>query len=167
MGNVYVVVLDGRQVPFADSRHAELVAKQWDADHAAAVAQMRSEGHTRLADRIIAAVDTWTADRWAAQGPGGMRAVWARMPDRKRVYVRTVAYRMSGEVARDTGMWSCWAWEFERDTYTNKAAVWGTERRPGRSSETEATARGCDKSAVERAFMAAREEALRICERSR
>lgn len=160
---VYVATLSLRQVPFANKADAEAVVELWNADHAEAVAQLRSEGLNRLADQTVAQLEEWPGEKWARSGPGGMNAVWTRIPARRLVHGALAAYKSDGSCARESH-WTTTAWEFEPDSYTTKDAEWGVEHRPGTHAESEGSARGTDKTAVEAAFMKAREEVLRICE---
>ena len=160
--SVYVATLSLRQVPFASAADAEAVVEQWNTDHAESVAQLRAEGLDRLADRSIAKLEEWPREKWARTGPGGMNAVWTRMPECRPVHRAVAAYKADGSLVREN-RWTTTAWEFEPDTYTTKAAEWKVEHRPGVHAESEASARGTDEAAVDAAFMKAREEVLRIC----
>lgn len=159
---VYVVVLDGREVPFADRQHAQDVADQWNDDHAEQFADMRADGWPE--DKIVrrGAVGPEERERWT--GGGG---VWTRMPDRQFVHHRSAAVSPDGTPAREPGpMVSRWTWEFEPDTFTTKPAEFRTEFRPGPAALTEAHARGTNKFAVSRAFDEAQAEALEVCGQS-
>ncbi|MFF4403564.1 hypothetical protein [Streptomyces sp. NPDC001404] len=160
--SVYVATLSLRQVPFANKADAEVLVERWNADHAESVDRLRAEGLDRLADRSIAKLEEWPRERWAHTGPGGMNAVWTRVPGRRLVHHALAAYKADGSLARES-RWTTAAWEFESDTYTIKAAEWKVEHRPGADAESEASARGTDEAAVDVAFMKAREEVLRIC----
>lgn len=162
--SVYVATLSLRQVPFADRANAEAVVEQWNADHAESVAQLRAEGLDRLADRTIAKLEEWPREKWARTGPGGIDAVWTRIPERRLVHRAVATYKADGSLANES-RWMTTAWEFEPDTYTTKAAEWSVEHRPGRHAQSEASARGTDAGAVDTAFIKAREDALQMCER--
>ncbi|WP_275466317.1 hypothetical protein [Streptomyces noursei] len=58
--------------------------------------------------------------------------------------------------------WS-YAWDFERDSYTESPALAKVEHRPGAGARTEASARGTDEAAVRDAFKQACAEAQRSC----
>ncbi|WP_112465240.1 tyrosine-type recombinase/integrase [Streptomyces triticisoli] len=129
---VYVARLGDRPVPFAHREHAETVVSQWGSDH---------PGHA-------AEIEAWDRSKWEQEGPGGMRGIRDRMPDRRLVHHAHAVFLPGGErlnIGRDE-QWSVSAWEFETDLYTDLPVRWHTTRRPGQ--EVEAQVRGTDKDAV-------------------
>ncbi|MFE9172002.1 tyrosine-type recombinase/integrase [Streptomyces kebangsaanensis] len=133
---VYVARLGDRPVPFAHREHAEAVVSQWGSDH---------PGHA-------AEIEAWDRWKWEQEGPGGMRVIRDRMPDRRLVHHAHAVFLPGGErlnIGRDE-QWSVSAWEFETDLYTDLPVRWHTTRRPGQ--EVEAQVRGTDKEAVTTAF---------------
>ncbi|MEU3501460.1 site-specific integrase [Streptomyces hundungensis] len=154
---VFVVTLDGREVPFANRQHAQDVADQWNDDHTTAVEAMRANGWPE--DKITrrGAVGPEERERWT--GGGG---VWTRMPDREFVHSALASYSPDGDLNYEPlPVTSLWNWEFEPDGFTTRAAEFRTEFRPDGS--TEAHARGVNKLAVKRAFEQARMDALKAC----
>ncbi|MFE2880888.1 tyrosine-type recombinase/integrase [Streptomyces roseus] len=143
---VHVARLGERRVPFRQREHAAEVVAQWSED---------------WPDRT-AEVEEWDRGRWERNGPGGVRAVRDRMPERTVVFHARALFLPSGE--RDSialpEQWSVPAWEFETDAYTSRSSVWRTVRLPGTGQEVEANARGTDKSAVEAAFAEACAQAV-------
>ncbi|PZH16440.1 site-specific integrase [Streptomyces sp. NTH33] len=129
---VYVARLGDRPVPFAHREHAEAVVSQWGSDR---------PGHA-------AEVEVWDRSKWEQEGPGGVRGIRDRMPDRRLVHHAHAVFLPGGErlnIGRDE-QWSVSAWEFETDLYTDLPVRWHTTRRPGQ--EVEAQVRGTDKDAV-------------------
>lgn len=141
---VYVARLGERRLPFAHREHADAVASQWGADH---------QDHP-------AEVEEWDRQKWDHEGPGGMRAVRYRMPDRKVVFHAHALFAPGGERLNVGApeQWSVAAWEFEPDLYTDLAVRWHTTRRPGQ--EVEAQVRGTDRDAVAAAFADAGSQAV-------
>ncbi|MFJ9633852.1 hypothetical protein ACIRU8_39770 [Streptomyces sp. NPDC101175] len=159
---MYVAVLMSQRQPFASRELAERVAAQWDADHPdelAAVAQLRDEGLHRVADGKTTRVEKWSVEKWEQLGPGGWKAVWTSMPDRRLVYRALAAYDPDGTIRREFQS-SGPAWEFQTDLYTTRDAEWRVEQRPNGSIE--AWVRGCLEEAVGEAYLQARQEALRV-----
>ncbi|WP_406421056.1 tyrosine-type recombinase/integrase [Streptomyces sp. NBC_00842] len=138
---VHVARLGERRVPFVQREHAAEVVAQWSED---------------WPDRT-AEVEEWDRGRWERNGPGDVRAVRDRMPERTVVFHARALFLPSGE--RESTVlpeqWSVPAWEFETDAYTSRSSVWRTIRLPGAGQEVEANARGTDKAAVEAAFVEA------------
>ncbi|HEX5534764.1 MAG TPA: tyrosine-type recombinase/integrase, partial [Actinomycetales bacterium] len=129
---VYIARLGDRPVPFTHREHAEAVVSQWGSDH---------PGHA-------AEIEAWDRWKWEQEGPGGMRGIRDRMPDRRLVHHAHAVFLPGGErlnIGRDE-QWSVSAWEFETDLYTDLPVRWHTTRRPGQ--EVEAQVRGTDKDAV-------------------
>lgn len=140
---VHVARLGERLVSFLEHEHAEAVVEQW---HAAGL------------DRI-AEVEVWDGSKWEQEGPGGMRAIRGRVPDRKVVFHAHAVYLPGGErlnIGRPE-QWVVSAWEFETDLYTDLPVRWHT-RRP--SQEVEAQVRGTDRAAVASAFAEACAQAV-------
>ncbi|AOR33417.1 MULTISPECIES: site-specific integrase [Streptomyces] len=141
---VYVARLGERRVPFLHRQHAETLATQWRADHAGRQAE----------------VEEWEHWKWESEGPGGLRAVRDRMPDRRLVHHAHAVFLPGGDrlnIGRDE-RWSVSAWEFETDLYTDLPVRWHTIRRPGQ--EVEAQVRGTDEEAVAAAFAEACAQAV-------
>ncbi|MEU7584202.1 site-specific integrase [Streptomyces sp. NPDC041068] len=154
---VFVVTVDGRDVPFADRQHAQDVADQWNGDHADEIDAMRADGWSE--DKITrrGAIGPEEREQWSGGGP-----VWTRMPDREFVHTALASYDPDGALSYESlPVTSRWAWEFEPDSFTTKAAEFRTEFRPG--GTTEAHARGINRAAVTRAFEQARADALAVC----
>ncbi|EOT03938.1 hypothetical protein K530_11163 [Streptomyces noursei CCRC 11814] len=137
--DVYVACLGKhgeRYVPFLHNEHAQAVASQWGADHPDKPAH----------------VEKWDRPQWEHEGPGGIRAIRDRIPDRRLVHHAHAVFLPGGErlnIGRDE-QWSVAAWEFETDLYTDLPVRWNTVRRPGQ--EVEAQVRGTDQGAVTAAF---------------
>ena len=136
--------LGERHVPFLHREHAEALVEQWRADR---------PDH-------LAEVEEWDRGKWEHKGPGGVRAIRDRMPDRKLVFHAHALFAPGGERLNVGGseQWSVAAWEFESDLYTDLAVRWHTTRRPGQ--EVEAQVRGTDKDAVAAAFAEACAQAV-------
>ncbi|NDZ77034.1 site-specific integrase [Streptomyces sp. SID10853] len=161
-GPVFVVTLAGREIPFADRQHAQDVADQWDGDRAGRIAELRAQGWTdQLANRILAAGPE-ERERWTGGGQ-----VWTRMPGRQFVHHQMASFSPNGDLSYEPQpLASRWAWEFETDLYTDKAAQMRTEFRPGPAATTEAYVRGTSKAAVQMAFESSCEKAREICGQS-
>ncbi|WP_327368833.1 tyrosine-type recombinase/integrase [Streptomyces sp. NBC_01217] len=143
---VHVARLGERRVPFLQREHAAEVVAQWSED---------------WPDRT-AEVEEWDRGRWERNGPGGVREVRDRMPERTVVFHARALFRPSGE-RESTALpeqWSVPTWEFEIGAYTNRPSVWRTVRIPGTGQEVEANARGTDKVAVGAAFAEACTQAV-------
>jgi integrase len=137
--DVYVACLGKhgeRYVPFLHNEHAQAVASQWGADHPGKPAH----------------VEKWDRPQWERLGPGGIRAIRDRIPDRRLIHHAHAVFLPGGErlnIGR-AEQWSVLAWEFETDLYTDLPVRWHTTRRPG--EEVEAQVRGTDQDAVAAAF---------------
>ncbi|GHE32513.1 hypothetical protein GCM10018771_10570 [Streptomyces cellulosae] len=134
--DVYVACLGRRYVPFQHHDHAQAVASQWGADHPGKPAH----------------VEKWDRPKWEQEGPGGIRAIRDRIPDRRLIHHAHAVFLPGGErlnIGRE-GQWDVVAWEFETDLYTDLPVRWHTTRRPGQ--EVEAQVRGTDQEAVTAAF---------------
>ncbi|MEU2066955.1 tyrosine-type recombinase/integrase [Streptomyces anulatus] len=143
---VHVARLGERRVPFVRREHAVEVVAQWSED---------------WPDRT-AEVEEWDRGRWERNGPGGVRAVRDRIPERAVVFHARALFLPGGE-REPTGLpeqWSVPAWDFETDAYTSRPSVWRTVRLPGAGQEVEANARGTDREAVETAFVEACAQAV-------
>ncbi|MFB7780040.1 tyrosine-type recombinase/integrase [Streptomyces bauhiniae] len=146
--DVYIACLGGRYVPFQHHDHAQAVAAQWGADHPGTPAH----------------VEKWDRLKWEHEGPGGIRAIRDRMPDRRLVH-HAHAVSLPGGARLYVGreeQWFVVAWEFETDLYTDLPVRWHTTRRPGQ--EIEAHVRGTDQDAVTAAF---RETCAQAVDRAR
>ncbi|MET8473959.1 site-specific integrase [Streptomyces sp. NPDC006422] len=143
-GLVHVARLSGRLVAFAAHEDAQVVVAQWSADHP------DEPAHT----------EKWERVRWEHEGPGGIRAVRDRMPDRRLIHHAHAVFLPGGERLNigHIEQWSVLAWEFETDLYTDLPVRWHTTRRPGQ--EVEAQVRGTDKTAVAAAFAEACAQAV-------
>ncbi|MFJ4816627.1 tyrosine-type recombinase/integrase [Streptomyces sp. NPDC088801] len=141
---VYVALLGERRIPFLHREHAETVVAKWGSDH----------------PRYPAEIEEWDRQKWEHKGPGGMRAIRDRMPDRRIVHHAQAVFLPGGERLNIGGgeHWSISAWEFETDLYTDLPVRWHTTRRPGQ--EVEAQVRGADKEAVATAFAEACAQAV-------
>ncbi|MGW3007479.1 tyrosine-type recombinase/integrase [Streptomyces sp. NPDC001219] len=134
---VYVACLGEGRVPFLYHEHAQAVVSRWGADHPGKPAY----------------VEQWARPQWEHEGPGGIRALRDRIPDRRRVHHAHAVFLPGGErlnIGRAEQQWSVPAWEFEADLYTDLPVRWHTARRPGQ--EVEAQVRGTDQGAVTAAF---------------
>ncbi|MCF3143506.1 tyrosine-type recombinase/integrase [Streptomyces platensis] len=134
--DVYVACLGKRYVPFLRNEHAQAVTSQWSADHPGKPAH----------------VEKWDRPQWEHGGPGGVRAIRDRIPDRRLIHHAHAVFLPSGErlnIGR-AEQWSVPAWEFETDLYTDLPVRWHTARRLGQ--EVEAQVRGTDQDAVTAAF---------------
>lgn len=134
--DVYVACLGERRVPFLHNEHAHAVVSQWGDDHPGKPAH----------------VEKWDRPQWENEGPGGIRAIRDRIPDRRVIHHAHAVFLPGGErlnVGR-AEQWSVLGWEFETDLYTDLPVRWHTTRRPGQ--EVEAQVRGTDQDAVTAAF---------------
>ncbi|KOT93144.1 integrase [Streptomyces sp. NRRL F-4711] len=141
---VYVACLGERHVPFLHHEHAQAVVSQWGADHPGKPAH----------------VEDWDRPQWEHEGPGGVRAIRDRIPDRRLVHHAHAVFLPGGErlnIGRDE-QWSVLSWEFETELYTDLPVRWHTTRRPGQ--EVEAQVRGTDKGAVYTAYAEACAQAV-------
>jgi len=156
-GPVFVVTLDGREVPFVDREHAQQVVDQWTDDHAGELEALRADAWPE--EKVVrrGAVGPEERDRWNGGG-----SVWTRVPDRQFVHCTMASYHADGSLAFTpfpvTGRWT---WEFEGDSYTAKAAEYRIERRPRGTIETQV--RGVSEEAVAASSLVARAEALKMC----
>jgi integrase len=142
--DVYVACLGERQVPFLHNGHAQAVTSQWGADHPG------KPPH----------VEKWDRPQWENEGPGGIRAIRDRIPDRQLIHHAHAVFLPGGErlnIGR-AEQWSVLAWEFETDLYTDLPVRWHTTRRPGQ--EVEAQVRGTDEDGVAAAFAEACAQAV-------
>ncbi|MGJ5898316.1 tyrosine-type recombinase/integrase [Streptomyces niveiscabiei] len=156
-GPVFVVTLDGREVPFADRDHAQQVADQWNDDHAGELEALRADGWPEA--KIVRRGATGPEERPRWDGGG---SVWARVPDRQFVHCAMASYNADGSPAfAPFPMTGRWTWEFEADSYTAKAAEYRIERRPRGTIETQV--RGVSEEAVAASSLVARAEVLKIC----
>ncbi|MFG2579594.1 tyrosine-type recombinase/integrase [Streptomyces solisilvae] len=142
--DVYVACLGERYVPFLHNEHAQTVASQWGGDHPGKPAH----------------VEMWDWPQWENIGPGGIRAIRDRIPDRRLVHHAHAVFLPGGERLNlgSPDQWSVSAWEFETDLYTDLPVRWHTTRRPGQ--EVEAQVRGTDEDAVAAAFAEACAQAV-------
>ncbi|MFI5522651.1 tyrosine-type recombinase/integrase [Streptomyces platensis] len=141
---VYVACLGERYVPFLHHEHARAVVSQWGADRPGKPAH----------------VEEWDRPQWEHEGPGGIRAIRDRIPDRRRIHHAHAVFLPGGErlnIGRDE-QWSVLAWEFETVLYTDLPVRWHTTRRPGQ--EVEVQVRGTDKDAVCAAYAEACAQAV-------
>ncbi|WP_030237394.1 hypothetical protein [Streptomyces sp. NRRL S-350] len=153
---VYVALLGSttssvaEKIPFARQEHAEALTQQWAEDR----------------DRP-AVVEVWPRERWQQHGPGVLLAIRQAVPARVRILA--LGPRAWSPDGRELETWLSrserwsFAWDFERDRYTNQPGVARVEHRPGSSALTEASARGTDEIAVRTAMAKACVEAQRIC----
>jgi hypothetical protein len=154
---VFVATMGGREVPFADRQHAQDVVDQWNDDHQDEFATMRADGWPEEKITWRGALGPEERERWTGGGP-----VWTRMPERQFVYSALASYEADGTLTYEPlPVSGRWTWEFERDGFATRAAEFRTEFRP--HGNTEAHARGINRSAVSRAFEQARVEALEVC----
>ncbi|MFF8659448.1 hypothetical protein [Streptomyces huasconensis] len=164
---MYVTFLQAEKHAFATRELAEAVAEQWHTehpDHKKEIEDLRAEGLHHVADSKETRIEEWPQSKWEALLPGGHKAVWQDLPDRRLVHQALAAYNPDGTVGHEFQS-SRPVWEFETDSYTTKDAEWRVEERP--NGLTEAWARGTSKDAVNEAYLRAREEALRVCSRKR
>lgn len=162
---VYVAMLDLQPVPLATRELADALIEQWNVVHAEQINTLRADNCGRLADQLAGSVEEWEHRRWAYSGPGGMAAVWTRLPEHRVIHSRLLSCDVEGRVLHEHEMFSREVWEFETDTYTDRDAVSRVEHRPGMHALTEAQARGTDRDAVEAEFARAKERALNVCGR--
>lgn len=156
-GPVFVVTLDGREVPFADREHAQQVVDRWNDDHAGELEALRADGWPEEKVLRRGAAGPEERPRWNGGG-----SVWRQVPDRQFVHYAMASYNADGSPAfTPFPMTGRWTWEFEADSYTAKAAEYRIERRARGMIETQV--RGVSKEAVAASSLVARAEVLKIC----
>jgi hypothetical protein len=141
---VYLADLAGRRLAFASREHAERVVAQWGEDRPGQAAQ----------------VEEMEREQWEDEVGDGIRFIRQEIPDRRLVHHAHAVFLAGGERLNvgSPAQWSTWAWEFERDLYTDLPVRWHTSRRPGQ--EIEAQVRGTDKDAVSSAYVEACAQAV-------
>ncbi|MFF2330398.1 MULTISPECIES: tyrosine-type recombinase/integrase [unclassified Streptomyces] len=141
---VYLADLGGRRLGFASREHAEQVVTQWGEDRPGQAAQ----------------VEEMEREQWEDDVGDGIRLIRQEIPDRRLVHHAHAVFLAGGERLNvgSPAQWSTWAWEFERDLYTDLPVRWHTSRRPGQ--EIEAQVRGTDKDAVSSAYVEACAQAV-------
>ncbi|WP_234362952.1 hypothetical protein [Streptomyces formicae] len=83
------------------------------------------------------------------------------MPDRQLAHAALASYTPDGALSYGPlPVSSRWAWEFEPDSFTTKAAEYRIEFRP--NGNTEAHVRGINRAAVRRAYEQACAKALKV-----
>ncbi|MFJ1742628.1 hypothetical protein ACIOG4_28630 [Streptomyces microflavus] len=78
--DLYLAVLDYRKIAFFDPSHAQALAEQWNSVHADDIARVRAEVGPEAAQRRAGHVEPCAREHWRRHGPGGMAAVWTRVP---------------------------------------------------------------------------------------
>jgi hypothetical protein len=154
---VFVVTLEGRQLPFAVGRLAKDAVDQWHDDHDEEIAAMRKSGWPE--EKILHQEALGPEERGQWTGGGTVRT---RMPDRRFPHHALASHEADGALSYEQlPVSSRWRWEYDPDGFTTRAAEFRTELSPGGSAE--AYARGINRPAVSRAFEQALLEALEVC----
>ncbi|MFI6529450.1 hypothetical protein [Streptomyces uncialis] len=149
--DLHIAVLNGHREAFFDAGHAQQLVEQWNSVHAGTIDRDRAEGYPESADRLTGHVESCTQEHWRRHGPGGMTAVWTRVPAFHTQHARSASFtgfarrrelQASGPYVRSV-------WEFQ-SWYTPQAVRRAIEFRP--RGVIEVKAYGVDQQAVETAF---------------
>ncbi|MEU4080435.1 hypothetical protein [Streptomyces venezuelae] len=153
--DLHIAVFNGKEVAFFDAGHAQAFVEQWNDIWAGSISRDRAEGFPEAADRLTARVETREQARWRRHGPGGMDAVWTRVPEYQEQHVRSARFtgfhhRRELPAGLDAnGVRMQPAWEFQ-SWFTTLPVRLRVEFRPRGVIEIESY--GVDRDAVESAF---------------
>ncbi|MDW4912633.1 hypothetical protein [Streptomyces californicus] len=149
--HLHVAVLNGRQEAFYRPEHARALVEQWNRVVAPTIARDRAEGRSKAADRLSGHVEPRDPKHWQRYGPGGMAAVWTRVPEFRMQYVRRAGFVgiTTRRKVTDSGLQVRQTWEFQ-SWFTTTPVQRRVEIRP--SGSIEVSACGLDREAVESAF---------------
>ncbi|WP_432139752.1 hypothetical protein [Streptomyces sp. bgisy154] len=151
---LHLAVLDHRKVAFFEQAHAQHLVDQWNKAHAGVIARDRAEGLHDAADRFTGKVETCERAHWERFGPGGLSAVWDRVPQQQRIYSRSATFVgfASRRQLNEFGPGWMPVWEF-MSTFTDRPAVTQIDMR-ARGTVT-LSVHGLEQQAVDTAFTAA------------
>ncbi|MFE7485116.1 hypothetical protein [Streptomyces sp. NPDC057552] len=161
--DLHIAVFDGNQEAFFKAAHAQRFVEQWNGIWADAISRDRAEGFPDAADRLTARVEPREQAHWRRYGPGGMEAVWTRVPEYREQHVRSARFTgfrhrrelQTGLVANGSRVRG--AWEFQ-SWFTTLPVRRRVEFRP--RGVIEVTSYGVDQDAVEAAFTSAAADVL-------
>lgn len=121
---LHLAVLDGHKEAFAEQAHAQELVDQWNAAYADTIARDRAEGLQEAADRLTGRIETCERTHWERYGPGGLAAVWTRVPQQRRVYSRSANFAGFASRRKVNEFGPCWSpvWEF-RESFTDRPTV--------------------------------------------
>ncbi|MFF2226904.1 hypothetical protein ACFVV7_26720 [Streptomyces globisporus] len=146
-----MAVLNGHQEAFYRQEHARALVEQWNRAVAPTIARDRAEGRSKVADRLSGRVEPCDRQHWQRYGPGGMAAVWTRVPEFRMQHVRRAHFVgiTTRRKVTDSGLHVRQTWEFQ-SWFTTTPVRRRVEIRPRGSVEV--SAYGLDREAVESAF---------------
>jgi hypothetical protein len=148
---LHVAVLNGHKEAFFEGGHAQVLVEQWNSVHADVIARDRAEGYPEAAQRLAGRVETCEQAHWRRHWPGGMTAVWKRVPQVQRQHARRASFTgfaRRRELQASTSYVRT-VWEFQ-SWFTTLPVRRRVEFRPRGVIEVEAY--GVDQQAVETAF---------------
>ncbi|MFJ1662278.1 hypothetical protein [Streptomyces anthocyanicus] len=149
--DLYLAVLDSRKIAFFDPAHAQALAEQWNSVHTDGIARIRAEAGTEAAQRAAGRVESCSRDHWRRHGPGGMAAVWTRVPASAQQHALWASF--TGFAHRHTtasgGPLHRTVWEFQ-SWFTTLPVVKRVEFRPRGGINVQVE--GTDEEAVDEAF---------------
>jgi len=150
-GELHIAVLNGHKEAFFAAGHAQALVEQWNSVYADTIARDRAEGYPEAAEQLTGHVETCEQAYWRRFGPGGMDAVWRRVPEFRQQHARKANF--TGFVHRRERQASDPyvrpVWEFQ-SWFTTQPVRRRIEFRPRGVIEVEAY--GVDQDAVETAF---------------
>jgi hypothetical protein len=148
---LHLAVLDHRKVAFFEQAHAQHLVDQWNDAHAEAIARDRAEGLHEAADRLTGKMEACERAHWERYGPGGMSAVWDRVPQQQRIFSRSATFVGFASRRQLNEFGPSWipVWEF-MSTFTDRPAVTRIDVR-ARGTVT-LSVHGLEQQAVDTAF---------------
>lgn len=145
---VYLLVLGGFEVAMTNAADAQAIVDLWN--------ELLAHGYPGLSERRAAMPKKRT--RWSGRG-----VLWKRQPRHQQVHSAVAGVdRRSGAVIYQLPLVTQPCFEFERDLYTDQAAVSSVQLRHGLRGTIEVVARGTDEAAVKSAFEHALEQASQL-----
>ncbi|MFI1226120.1 MULTISPECIES: hypothetical protein [unclassified Streptomyces] len=149
--HLHVAVLNGHQEAFYRAEHARTLVEQWNRAVAPTITRDRAEGHSKAADRLSGRVEPCDRQHWQRYGPGGMAAVWTRVPEFRMQHVHHAVFVgiTTRRKVTDSGLLVRQTWEFQ-SWFTTAPVRRRVEIR--HRGSVEVSAYGLDREAVESAF---------------
>ncbi|MFD7450416.1 tyrosine-type recombinase/integrase [Kitasatospora sp. NPDC059827] len=145
---VYLLVLGGIEVAMTNAEDAHAIVDLWN--------ELLAHGYAGLKERPAMMPKKRT--RWSGRG-----VLWERQPRHQQLHSAVAGVdRRSGAVIYQLPLLEQPCFEFERDLYTDQAAVSSVQLRHGLRGTIEVVARGTDEAAVESAFEHALEQAAQM-----